>query len=124
MPGACLLSHCALLNPRRFGALVLLTGGLIGADTDRTGSNSVGIDRIGNYQPGGDQTRFSGDFAGTPALLRCASDDGLVPASRARETTAELSRLVADVDITIEHGSDHVVTDASIEAARELLARL
>lgn len=100
--GACLLSHYALTHPRRYGALVLFTGGYIGpADTD----------------PG-----FAGDFAGMPTVLRSASGDSWVPPERVVETAAELRRLGAEVDAAIEEGSEHVVTDESIAVARNLLA--
>ena len=102
--GACLLSQFALTRPRRYAALVLLTGGYIGEDSA--------------------PTEFAGDLAATPAMLRCASDDGWVPAARVEQTAVELGRLGAEVDVEIEEGSEHVVTDASVEAVRHLLRQV
>ncbi|QWT25328.1 phospholipase [Subtercola sp. PAMC28395] len=102
--GACLLSQFALTRPRRYAALLLMAGGYIGGDSA--------------------PAAFEGDLAATPALLRCASDDAWVPAARVEQTAAELRRLGAVVDVEIEPGSEHIVTDASIGAVRRLLRQL
>jgi predicted esterase len=99
--GACLAAEFALRNPRRYGGLLLYTGGAIG--------------------PPGTEWPARGSFAGTPAYLGTSDPDAWVPAERVRETAALLRAQDAQVAAELFPGQDHLVNDAEIAAGRELI---
>ena len=100
--GACLTLEYAARNPRRFGALVGLSGGLIGPDdTPRT---------------------YPGSLDGTPVFLGCSDVDAHIPLARVHESATVLTRLGAAVDERIYPGMGHLVNDDEIAAVRWLLA--
>jgi predicted esterase len=99
--GACLAAEYALRHPRRYGGLLLYTGGAIG--------------------PPGTEWPARGSFAGTPAYLGTSDPDAWVPAERVRETAALLRAQDAQVAAELFPGQDHLVNDAEIAAGRELI---
>jgi predicted esterase len=99
--GACLASEYALRNVRRYGGLLLYTGGFIG--------------------PPGSRPARTGSFDGTPAFLGSADPDDWVPAERVAETAGVLESLGARVTTRIYEGMDHLVNDLEIAAGRDLL---
>ena len=100
--GACLTLEFAARNPRRFGALAGLSGGLIGPDdTPRT---------------------YPGSLDGTPVFLGCSDVDAHIPLARVHESATVLTRLGAAVDERIYPGMGHLVNDDEIGAVRALLA--
>jgi predicted esterase len=99
--GACLAAEYALRNPRRYGGLLLYTGGFIG--------------------PPGLVVERAGDFAGTPAFLGTSDPDAWVPVERVHDTAALLRALGAEVTTRIYDGMDHLVNDEEIAAGRELI---
>ncbi len=99
--GACLASEYAARNARRYGGLVLLSGGLIG--------------------PPGTPREYAGSFAGTPVLLGCSDIDPHIPVERVHETARVLSAMGAEVDERIYPGLGHTVIDDEIEAARAIV---
>jgi len=104
--GACVAAEYAARHARRYGGVVALTGGLIGAELRRE-----------NYR---------GDFAGTPALIGCSDVDPHIPLARVRETTAVMKSLGAAVDERIYPGLGHTVNAdevARVRAVLELVAR-
>ena len=100
--GACLAAEYALRHPRRYGGLLLYTGGAIG--------------------PPGTSWPDRGSFAGTPAYLGTADPDDWVPAERVRETAALLLAQDARVTAQVFPGMDHLVNDEEIAAGRALLS--
>ena len=102
--GACLVSTAAQRRPQRFGAIVVLSGGLIGPP-DATWDEH-------------------GDFASTPVFLGCSDVDSHVPESRVRETAALFERMGADVTMRIYPGMGHLVNDDEIAWTRKRLACL
>lgn len=102
--GACLATEYAARRPRRYGGLVGLSGGLIGADTEITG--------------------HSGDLEGTPVILGCSDTDGHIPLKRVEATASVLSALRGDVDATIYPGMGHGIVDDEVRRVRALLDRL
>ena len=102
--GACLASEYAARNARRYGALVLLSGGLIG--------------------PPGTPRDYSGSLAGTPVLLGCSDVDPHIPVERVHETARVLGSMEAEVDERIYPGLGHTVVDDELEAARAILEGL
>jgi phospholipase/carboxylesterase len=103
--GACLACDFVYREPRRFGALVALTGGLIG--------------------PPGTRWNAAPDaWVDMPVLLGGSEDDPWVPASRMRETAEVFRAGGAGVNATFHEGTAHEVTDAQIALTRALFDKL
>ena len=101
--GACLLAEWTLTHPSSFAGVVILTGGYIGpADAG--------------------QTFDAGRFDGVPVLLATASEDPWVPLTRVHETASVFAELGADVQVIVEPGDVHQITDEAISAARAVIA--
>lgn len=101
--GACLAAEYAARNPRRYGGLVLFSGGLIG--------------------PPGTPRDYAGSLEGTPAFLGCSDVDPHIPVERVHETARVLAEMDADVDERIYPGLGHTVIEDEIEAARAIVDR-
>ncbi|SFT02078.1 alpha/beta hydrolase [Saccharopolyspora flava] len=100
--GACLISHCALtVAPRRYAGLIVFTGGFIGPE--------LIADPVDE------------PLAGVPVVLRSISEDPWVPRHRVEETAASLRAAGAEVDLRIDPGTEHIITDEACEAATRLL---
>jgi predicted esterase len=102
--GACLSSEFVARNPRRYGGLFVLSGGLIG-------------DRI-------DPAAYEGALDGTPVLVGCSDIDPHVPLARVKETAEILRSLGATVDERIYPGMPHTVNEDEIAAIRALLGKV
>ncbi|RSM37510.1 phospholipase [Amycolatopsis balhimycina DSM 5908] len=102
--GACLLAHLLLTRPRPLGAAVLFTGGFIGPDPIKPPTGT--------------------ELDGVPVLLRSIEDDPWVPAHRVAETGRLFEAAGARVDLAIEPGNEHVVTDEACAAAARVIGRL
>ena len=100
--GACLASTAAQRRPRRYGGVVVLSGGLIG--------------------PPGTTWSAEGDFAGTPVFLGCSDIDAHIPEARVRESADHLARMGADVTCRIYPGMGHLVNEDEVAFLRDLLA--
>ncbi|GAA1396034.1 dienelactone hydrolase family protein [Pseudonocardia kongjuensis] len=103
--GACLAAHHVLARRTApLAGLVLFTGGFVGPDP------------LPAPPPG--------SLAGTPAVLRSIADDPWVPRRRVEQTAALLTAAGAEVDLRIEPGDEHVITDEACSAAAALLRAL
>lgn len=102
--GACLASDHAMRFPRRYGAIIALTGGVIG--------------------PEGMRFVSSGDLGGTPVFLGANDPDPHVPAWRVRETAEVLGGMGASVEMTFYPGLPHMVCDEEVDVAREMVRRV
>lgn len=100
--GACLASEFVARNPRRYGGLVALSGGLIGETVD--------------------PESYTGDLEGTPAFVGCSDVDPHIPIERVHATTEVFERLGGDVDERIYEGMGHGVNDDELDAVAELVA--
>lgn len=100
--GACLASEFVARNARRYGGLLVFSGGLIGRD--------------------GTPRDYQGSLAGTPVFIGCSDVDPHIPAGRVRETAAVLERLGATVDSRIYPRMGHTINQDEIDAAAALLA--
>jgi len=99
--GACLALEFAARNPRRYGGVVGLSGGLIG--------------------PPGTARDAAGSLAGTPVFLGCSDRDPHIPLASVEETAALLTRLVGAVEKRIYPGLGHTVNEDELGWVRDLL---
>lgn len=102
--GACLACETAVRAPRRYGAVVAFTGGIIG--------------------PEGEERTEMGDFGGAPVFLGTSDVDPHVPLWRVRETAALMSDLGAEVDARVYPNAPHAINDDELAAARGLLVAM
>lgn len=100
--GACLAGTAAQRRPRRYGGVVMFSGGLIG--------------------PPGVTWSSEGDFAGTPVFLGCSDVDAHIPEERVRASAEHLSAMGAQVTCRIYPGMGHLVNEDEIAFAQDLLA--
>lgn len=99
--GACLVSEYAIRNPKRYGGVLIFTGGLIG--------------------PEGTEWSAKGKFNGTPVFLGTSDVDEWVPIERVHESEAIFAKLGAKTDKRIYQGMGHLVNDEEIAAARIIM---
>jgi phospholipase/carboxylesterase len=99
--GACLATEFVASNPRRYGALIAYTGGLIG--------------------PPGSDLRHSGSLEGMPALFSSGDPDPHVPWQRVEESAAVLREMGAKVEVMRHEGRPHTVAPSEIRAAQAML---
>ena len=102
--GACAAAEYAVRNARRYGGLILFSGGLMG--------------------PPGTQWDRSGGFDGMPALVGGAREDPQVAMQRLIETRDRLRSMGAAVTDHFYPGAGHAVSDVEVDAARAVLERL
>ena len=102
--GACLALEYAARNPRRYGALVGLSGGLIGPD--------------------GTSLEHGGSLERTPVFLGCSDVDPHIPKRRVEDTAAALERQQAAVTMRLYPGMGHEVNDDELEHVRGLMDAL
>lgn len=89
--GACLSLEYAARNPRRFGGICGLSGGLIGPDdTPRD---------------------YPGTLNKTPVFLGCSDVDFHIPAARVRLTSEVLELMDADVTMRLYPGMGHLINE-------------
>ena len=100
--GACLTLEWAARHARRYGAVVGLSGGLIGPD---------GTPR--DYPDGFDET---------PVFLGCSDVDPHIPLERVKESAEVFRALGAEVDARIYPGMGHTINADELRAARALVA--
>jgi phospholipase/carboxylesterase len=99
--GACLAAEYAMRNARRYGAVIVFTGGLIG--------------------PAGTRWDYPGDFAGTPVFFGSSDIDEWVPETRVHESAQVMRAKGGVVDVMIYSGMGHIVNDDEIARARDIL---
>ncbi len=99
--GACLASEFAARNPRRYGGLIVFSGGLIGDAVD--------------------PAAYTGSLAGTPAFVGCSDVDPYIPLPRVRESVAVLRALGAEVTEQVYPRAGHAVLADEVDEARRIL---
>jgi predicted esterase len=102
--GACLALEYAARNAGRYGAVVGLSGGLIGPD--------------------GTPRDYPGSFDGTPVFLGCSDVDPHVPKVRVDETAAVLRGLGGKVEERIYPGMGHTINPDELDAVAALFRSL
>ncbi len=100
--GACLVTEFAARNPRRYGGIVGLSGGLIGAEVSAP-----------------DTTQ---SLDGTPVLLGCSDGDPFIPLERVEETADVLRALGGAVDVRIYPGMGHTVNEEELQQVHAIMA--
>jgi predicted esterase len=99
--GACLSLEFAARHPRRYAAVVGLSGGLIG--------------------PPGTPREYPGAFAGAPVFLGCSDIDPHIPLARVQESAEVFRRMGASVDERIYPRMGHTVNADEMGAVTGLL---
>lgn len=100
--GACLASEFVARHPRRYGGLVVFSGGLIGATIE--------------------PNTFVGSLAETPIYGGCSDVDAHIPLERFEVTGRVLADLGGAVDFRLYPGMGHTINLDELSAARELIS--
>lgn len=100
--GACLASEFVARHPRRYGGLVVFSGGLIGAEID--------------------PTAYSGSLEGTPVFGGCSDIDPHIPLERFEITGQVLAGMGAAVDFRVYPGMGHTINIDELTAAKALIS--
>jgi predicted esterase len=100
--GACLTHEYAARNARRYGAVVGLSGGLIGPDDL--------------------QRDDRGSLAGSPVFLGCSDVDPHIQKRRVQHAAEVMSRLGGAVTARLYPNMGHTTNQDEIEAVRGLMA--
>lgn len=99
--GACLASEYVIRNPRRYGGLVVLSGGWIGPENTTRTSDA--------------------DLDGMPVFIGCSDIDQFIPESRVRETADLFESMNASVELQIYSGMGHTINADEISRVSNLL---
>ncbi|MEQ1758941.1 MAG: dienelactone hydrolase family protein [Vicinamibacterales bacterium] len=99
--GACLTAEFAASHPRRYGGVLIFSGGLIG--------------------PPGSLEASQGSLKGTPVFLGCSDVDGHVPRVRVEESAALFTKMGATTTCRIYPGIGHLIIDDEIDVARQVM---
>lgn len=102
--GGCLASEYVARNPRRYGGLAVLSGGLIG--------ETINPDD------------YEGDLEGTPVFLGCSDDDPHIPEGRVNESAAIFEQLNGKVTKRLYEGMGHGVNQDEIDHVSIMVAEL
>jgi predicted esterase len=102
--GACLTSEFVARHPRRYGAVIAFTGGLLG--------------------PPGTPRIYPGSLAGTPVLLGSNDPDAHIPFERVKETAEVLTSMGAQLELRRYPDMPHIINDDEVEVARKLLQQV
>jgi len=102
--GGCLASEYVARNPRRYGGVVALSGGLIGEEID--------------------PAAYEGDLEGMPSFVGCSDADPHIPVERVEVTAEVFEKLNADVEKRIHEGMGHGVNEDEREYVDGLVADL
>lgn len=100
--GACLSSEFVARHPKRWGGLLVFSGGLIG--------------------PEGMNLAHGGDLAGTPVFMGCSDRDAHIPLPRFEATGRELERMGAEVELQVYPDMGHTIVQDEVTRARRISA--
>ena len=102
--GACLALEFAVRHPHRYGAVVGLSGAVIG--------------------PPGLKRDLTGSLRGTPVFLGCGDTDPHIPVASVHESAAIFRKMEAEVLERIYPQMPHTVNDDEISIVAALVARV
>lgn len=100
--GACLASEFSIRHPRRYGGVMVLSGGLIGPAGTTWDDVTASLD-------------------GTPVFLGCSDVDPHVPAERVLESEAVFRRLGASVARKLYPGMGHTINEDEVRAVQGVM---
>jgi len=100
--GACLTAEFSIRHPRRYGGVMVLSGGLIGP-------------------PGTTWEDVTTSLDGTPVFLGCSDVDSHIPAERVLESEAVFRRLGADVTRKLYPGMGHTIIGDEIDSVQRAM---
>jgi len=99
--GACLALEYAARNPQRYGGVVALSGGLIGAPGELEG--------------------YEGNLEDTPVFLGCSDVDFHIPVERVHESRDILKKLGASVEERIYPSMGHTINQDEVDYVRGMM---
>ncbi|MEX2601587.1 MAG: dienelactone hydrolase family protein [Balneolaceae bacterium] len=99
--GACLACEFAARHPVRYGGVVGLSGGLIGAELPTE--------------------EYEGSLEGTPVFLGCSDVDMHIPLDRVHATSEVLKSLGGSVETMIYPGMGHTVNQDEIDRVKMMI---
>jgi len=102
--GACLGLEFVARQPRAYGGVVGLSGGLIGESIDAS--------------------NYGGSLQGVPVFLGCSDLDPHIPRARVEETAAVFERLGAEVTMKIYANLGHTVNGDETSRVRKMMGRI
>ena len=100
--GACLTSEYVARNARKYGGLIVFSGGVIGP---------LGLERT-----------YSGSLDGTPIFIGCSDTDFHIPVERVHETAQIMTVLGGNVTKKIYPNMGHTIIQDEIDEANKLLS--
>jgi predicted esterase len=100
--GACLTSEFSIRHPRRYGGVMVLSGGLIGP-------------------PGTAWDDVTTSLDGAPVFLGCSDVDSHIPAERVLESEAVFRRLGASVTRKLYPGMGHTVSSDELRIVQGVM---
>jgi len=102
--GACLITQFVLGNPETYGGILIFTGGYLG--------------------PEALPVETEPSLLGVPIVIRSVHQDPWVPESRVAETAEVFAAMRAIVNVRIDQGDVHGITDEAIATGADLLTTL
>jgi phospholipase/carboxylesterase len=102
--GACLALEFAARNARRYGAVVGLSGGLVGPD--------------------GTPRDYPGSFSDTPVFLGCSDRDPHIPKGRVIESANVFERLGAVVTTRLYPNLGHTINQDELDVVQSLMDQI
>lgn len=102
--GACLAAEFCARNARRYGGLLVFSGGLIG--------------------PPGMPRDYGGSLDDTPVLIGCGERDPYFSMQNIRETAHWLEQLGGSVDLQIYPGMGHTINEDEIARSQSLIEKV
>lgn len=102
--GACLASEFVARNARRYGGLLVFSGGLIG--------------------PPGTPREYAGSLTDTPIFLGCSDVDFHIPKERVTESAELFRRMGAQVTAKLYPNMGHTIIEDELKHARQIVDAL
>lgn len=102
--GAVLAGEYAARHPKRYGGVVMLSGGLFGPDEE--------------------MYPYEGDMDSTPVFLGCSDVDFHIPLQRVHDSASIFKQLGANVTERIYQGMGHEVNEDELSFVRRLVAQV